>query len=89
MVFIRGGRLCLASLTVVGTLASAAVLAAQGVADAQGSGGTLYVSRTGRTPARVSSRTATMCHDRLRHHTGESGLDDRRRSGELSASSSS
>ncbi len=47
MMFIRGGRLCLAALTVVGTLASVAVLSVQDVAGAQGSGGTLYVSSTG------------------------------------------
>ncbi len=45
--FIRGGRLGLAALTIAGALASVAVLATQDVASATGSGGTLYVANTG------------------------------------------
>lgn len=45
--FIRGGRVCLAAVTVVGALASVAVLAVQDSAGAQGGNGTLYVSSTG------------------------------------------
>ncbi len=45
--FIRGGRLGLAVLTIAGALASVAVLATQDIAGATGSGGTLYVTNTG------------------------------------------
>ena len=45
--FIRGGRLGLAVLTLVGTLTGATMLLGQNVAGATTSGGTLYVSTTG------------------------------------------
>ncbi len=75
--FIRGGRLGLAALTIAGALASVAVLATQDVAGATGSGGTLYVTNTGTDTGtcRLSTHPCATIAYALTEATADSTID--------------